>query len=259
MGMRNLLLVTALVAVTGSPATAQNGGGGAVEIPLRVQDGRLIVPVEAADGTVLDFALSTGNGQTVLTESVAARLEDHGELTLGGLPVPMEDMATTSDESLTADGGALAGMIGGNMLSRFDMLIDVPGERLVLRPVGRSVSWDGVTLSDPIRLRILHGFILSLDVELNGTQYPAMLDVGTAALVVNEPVKAHAQLADEDVATLTLGSTVLPDLPVKVRDLDMFRMWDPNGKGFVLVGAPVAYDCAISVSWVRQEVRTCVR
>ena len=145
------------------------------------------------------------------------------------------------------------------MLSQFDMLIDVPGERLVLRPIGRLVSWDGMTLSDPIRLRVLHGFILSLDVELNGTEYPAMLDVGTAALVVNEPVKSQAHLSEDDVATLTLGNTSLPGLPVRTRDLDMFRMWDPNSEGFVLVGAPVAYDCAISVSWVRQEMRTCLR
>ena len=38
-----------------------------------------------------------------------------------------------------------------------------------------------------------------------------------------------------------------------------WKMWDPNGKGFVLVGAPIAFDCAISLSWVHQEMRTCVR
>jgi hypothetical protein len=41
-------------------------------------------------------------------------------------------------------------------------------------------------------------------------------------------------------------------------DLEMHR-FVPDGTGFVLVGAPLAYDCAIALSWVQREIRTCVR
>ena len=88
--------------------------------------------------------------------------------------------------SLTAEGTVLDGIIGSNFFNQFDVLFDAPGGRLVLRKPGRSVQWDGMTLSDPVRLRLLHGVILTLNVELNGHVYPAMLDIGTSSVVVNE-------------------------------------------------------------------------
>lgn len=256
--MRILIIGAMLLVAVGSPASAQTHGEEAVEIPLRVDGGRLIVPVSAPDGTVFEFALSTGNGVTILSESVAAHLGDQGGLTVGGLPLPMDESATLSDEELSADGKVLDGMISSNMLNQFDVLIDVPGERLVLRPLGRSVGWEGMTMSEPVRLRVLHGIFLSFDVELNGREYPAMLDLGMTTLVVNEAVKAEMHGAG-DVGTLGLGSTTIPDLSVRMLDLPLFGGWDPNNEGFVVVGAPIAYDCAISLSWVRQELRTCVR
>jgi hypothetical protein len=34
------------------------------------------------------------------------------------------------------------------------------------------------------------------------------------------------------------------------------RGWDPDGKGFVIVGAPVAYDCTIAISFAHAEFPT---
>ncbi len=86
-----------------------------------------------------------------------------------------------------------------------------------------------------------------------------MLDVGVGTLVVNEPVRTQTQIDPEDEGTLKLGAMTFSDLPVRTHDLPLFRGWDPNGDGFVVVGAPLAYDCAISISWVHREIRTCVR
>lgn len=234
------------------------GAGEQVEVPLRVAGGRLLVPVEAGVGHPVDFALNTGSMVTVLTETAAEILGNDAELTLGGLPVPIDDFTTVPDERLSAEGTTIGGMIGADTLSQYDVLVDAPGGRLLLRGVGAQAGWDGVTLSDPVRVRVMHGTMLSFDVELGGRQYMATLDLGTPMVVLNEKVKADLGLADEDTATLALGGVRLPDLPVRVLDLGMDRFL-PEGTGFVLVGAPLAYDCAISLSWAHREIRTCVR
>ena len=258
-GMRKTFVVGMLLAAVGTPVAAQVQDGAAVEVPLRVVAGRLVVPVLTADGTELDFAISLGNGQTVVTESTAALLGSAVDLTLGGLPVPTDALARVPDASLTEEGISLDGMISPNFLNRFDILVDVPGGRLVMKPFGRSVEWEGMVMSDPVRLRVFHGIVLSLDIELNGMAYGAMLDLGTTRLVVNEGVRTAAGIEAEDVVTLGLGSATFADMNVSVLDLDVLSRFDPNGNGFAIVGAPVAYDCAISISWVHQELRTCVR
>ena len=56
-----------------------------------------------------------------------------------------------------------------------------------------------------------------------------------------------------------MGYSGYANLPVAVRDLPLFQGWDPDGKGFVVIGAAITYDCALAISWVHQEIRTCVR
>ncbi len=229
-----------------------------VEIPLRVHEGRLTVPVETEDGTTLEFIVSTANMVTVFSETGKARVGD-SRISVAGLPISTKGSQTVADSDLTDGGTVFDGIIGSTFLNRFDVLIDAPGGRLVLKAPGRWVEWDGLTLSDPIRVRLLHGAILTLDVELNGQTYPAMLDIGTSTVVVNERVKTEASLADDGIGTLKVGATTHEDLPVRVLDLPLFHRFSPNGDGFVLVGAPLALDCVVSISYVRQELRTCVR
>ncbi len=257
--MKKLLVVAILAIAVASPATAQMHGQGPTEVSLRVEAGRLLVPVKAADGTEFEFMLSTGTPPTVLSESTAAKLGGHLNLTIGGLPLDMEGLVTVPDEQLTTDGLVIAGIVGSETLNDYDILIDVPGERLVLKPFGRRVEWDGMKLSDPIRLRVLHGAILALDIELNGTPYMAQLDLGMSTLIINEPVQTALHLQAEGDTTLGVGGAVYPRLSTRMRDLEVFERWDPDGAGFVIVGAPLVFDCAVSISFVHQEMRTCVR
>lgn len=114
-------------------------------------------------------------------------------------------------------------------------------------------------MSDPVPLRIFHGMVMSLDVELNGKPYGVMLDVGMGSLAVNERVVTEASIEGDRINTLQVGGATFSNLPVRVLPQAAFGQWSPNGEGFVYVGAPIALDCAISVSWVHQELRTCVR
>lgn len=247
------LAVLALVGAV--PLGAQSAGP--VEIPLFTQGGRMVIPATAADGTALRFLVSTGSTVTVLSETGAARAAEGGA-TIGGVPVNMENAVTVSDEDLTVDGTVMDGLVSNNTLYDFDVLFDVPEGRLVLRPIGRSVTWPGVRLSDPVPLRVYHGVVLALDVEIDGTAYPAMLELGATALLANEAVLKENDIREGRV-DLTLGSTVLSGLPIELSDNPTIGRFSPNGDGFVIVGAPPALECAVAISWVHRELRTCVR
>jgi hypothetical protein len=255
--MRKFVGIAALAAFMVAPAAAQVQGPETVEIPLRVHGGKMVVPVEAPDGTQLDFIVSTNT--TLFSETGAKRIAGQSGLTLGGVPVTTEDARTVPDAELTVAGKIFDGIVGSQTLNQFDVLFDAPGGRLVLKPIGRSVEWEGMTLSDPVPLRIFHGRAIGFDVELNGTPYPAMLDVGRGGLAVNQPVKRSLSIEGDRAETLKVGDTMYADLPLRVLDMETIQGWDPQGNGFVFVGAPIAVDCAISVSYVHQELRTCVR
>jgi hypothetical protein len=135
----------------------------------------------------------------------------------------------------------------------------VPNGRLVLQPVARTVEWEGVRLSDPIALRVYHGVVIGLDVALDGQPYQAMLDLGTESMIVSSPVGVGLGIDDDGSATMAVGETMRLPIEVQVRDLPFMERFDPDGKGFVLVGAPIAYDCAVSISWIHREMRVCVQ
>lgn len=257
MARRLTVAAAVLMAGVASSAAAQTADTQPVEVELHVHRGRLFVPIEADDSTSMEFLLGTG-WSTGLTASTAARLGDQPELTLGGIAIPAGDLSTYPDSMLTIDGTTLAGVLGPNTLSRFDVLIDVPGGRLVLKPVGGVVQWEGMTMSEPLDLRIMHGVEIWLRVELDGNPYQAILDLGTPTVVANKRVQADTGLDDDDRTTLRFGDTTLTDVPVFMRELDLGGFTVGSG-GFVIIGAPILYDCAISLSWVHQEMRMCVR
>lgn len=270
-GTTMVLLAAAAVLACGSPperaeTSAERADGaaeaptpaGVVEVRLALRDGRLVVPVGTDDGRELSFALSTGSDRTILTESGEQRIGG-AALDLVGLPLPTTPHATVRDADLTVGGEVLDGQISSNMLADYDLLVDVPGGRLVLKPIGPSVSFDGVALSEPIPLRILHGVVISLDVELNGAPFPASLDLGARTLIANRGVQSDLSIDAEDTVTLGLGAATFEDVPVRVLDLDIFERWSPTGSGFVIVGAPVLERCAMSLSWAHAELRTCDR
>jgi hypothetical protein len=253
--MKVALTIALLAGVSAVGLHAQNPAP--VEVPLSAREGHMVVPVHTADGAELTFLVSTGSAVTVLSETGQRRAGDQA-LRLGSLPVNLQNLQTVSDADLTVDGVVMDGLVSNNTLNEFDVLFDVPGGRLVLKPFGRSVQWPGMTLSDPIRLRIYHGVVIGLDVEVNGTEYPAMLELGAPALLVNQAVMQDSGTAAE-TAALGLASSVFNDVPIRLSDHPVIDRFSPNGDGFVLVGTPPALVCAIAVSWVHRELRTCVR
>jgi len=236
------------------PVAAQRSATGPIEIPLRVEDGRLLVTAESTDGRTFDFVL--GVGMPLLTESGAARLEDAGEsLTLGGIPVAVDGAQTVPDAYLS--GSAAVGVLGGATLNRFDVLIDAPNGRLLLKPAARAVRWDGVALSGPVRLQVFHDVLLRADVEFGGTLVGGLIDLARPEHQVGDALSPAVQ--DGAVGTFRVGYGSWSDAPAVIVDNRVFRGWDPEGTGFVFVGAALAHDCAIAISWYHAELRTCTR
>jgi hypothetical protein len=250
---------TALFAALTIQAAAPHTGlaQAPVEIPLHTRAGRLVVPARAADGTELTFLVSTGSAVTVLSGSGLEKIGEQG-VTIGSVAVNMEGRETVSDADLTVEGLVMDGLVSNNTLNEFDILFDVPGGRMVLKPFGRSVEWPGMRLSDPVMLRIYHGVVVGLDLKIDGTDYPAMLELGAPALLANEAVLQENGTTGGSV-DLTLGSVVFEGLPIELSDHPVISRFSPNGDGFVLVGTAPALDCAISLSWVHRELRTCIR
>jgi hypothetical protein len=250
---------TALAAQTAERAGAASVGPETIEVPLRERAGRLYVPVRTADGSTLDFLLSTASSVTVLSESGARAVGDGGSLTFAGRAVPLSGSQTLADADLTVDGKVFDGMIGSNALNRFDLLVDAPAGRLLLKSPGPSVEWPGVPLAEPLRLQVFHGVILGLDVEVEGTVYPALLDLGTPGVLANARVMTDAALRERPARSLRIGGATFEDVRVQETDHPVIRAFSAGDSGFVLVGASVALECVLSLSWVHRELRTCVR
>ena len=250
-------MVAALAAVCGTPVLAQSSG--VTEVPLTVAGGRFVVEVMLDDGTPLEFAISNGNATTVVSEALSHHIEQGQALFLSGLEVPLEQFATVPTSDLMSDGHQVHGLIAANMLSDYDVLLDAPNRRMVLKPFGRSVDWPGMDMSDPVRIRVMHGVVMSFQASVEGQSFGATLDLGTPANYVNDGLQSKTGLDADGIGVLGLGDVSMTDMPFTVRDLPILKRWDPEGNGFVFLGAPIAYDCAISLSWIHQELRTCVR
>lgn len=255
--MRNVMMVGAALVLSFQPLVGQRSGSDPIEVPLRMEQGRLIVSVDAPNGESYDFGLVLG--MSFLEEGFAKAMgEAVGGLTLAGAPVDMEH-AQSVPASYVGEELGLSGLVGGATLNRFDVLIDVPNGRLVLKPLARSVRWPDENLTSPSSVRILHEVFLATEVQIGGEVFRAVMDFAAAGMQVNEAVRTKSGYEGNTVDSFRLGYSGWSDLPIAVTDSPMFGGWDPNGDGFVIIGAELARDCVIAISWAHSEIRTCRR
>lgn len=259
--MRKTTWVVAFaLAVTTGTAAAQDDpahrgaapASGPIEVPLRIEEGRLLVTATGPDGRGHDLVL--GLGPTLFTESGATRLGSGLDaLMLEGVPVETEGYQTVPDAYL--HGSDAVGVLGGHTLNGYDVLIDAPNGRLVLKPVGRAVRWDGTALSSPVSVQVFHDLLIRADVDFGGEVVGGLLDLTRPEMQVGQALAAP--VFDGAVRRFRMGYGGWSDLPAAVVDSPVFRRWDAQER-FVIVGAAVAYDCAIAISWYHSEIRTCL-
>ena len=69
---------------------------------------------------------------------------------------------------------------------------------------------------------------------------------------------SSSTISDGTVSSFRMGYGSWSDQPAQVVDSPVFGGWDPEGLGFAIIGASVAYDCALAISWYHAELRTCL-
>ena len=186
-------------------------------VPLEVVQGMLLVPVVVnnVEGT---FILDTGAARSVVTREATRHLNlardpwvgttmsgvggverlpnaNPQSMTLGGVKLVRRTLS--HDTSLTvgtlprsvAGGRIVDGLLGRDFLSVFDLVVDLPAQRVTLVAVagcaGRFLPWaepyDAVTAENPMENALV------LPVMLDGVRLRALLDTGAGASLVAAP------------------------------------------------------------------------
>jgi predicted aspartyl protease len=183
------LLLLASCAATGPCRLEQ-----VADLPATVDGNRLVVTGQVDDAAV-NLLIDTGAERTVLTND-----------TVAGLQLPRSQRSTTR---LTGIGGAVSnadvfavlglgradfrqrlsvanvpnvgGIVGGDMLSRYDLELDVPNRRVRLWHApgchAADIPWTGAHATVPVEVT---GDRVRLGVTIDGQKLEALLDSGAA-------------------------------------------------------------------------------
>lgn len=221
------LLLCCLVAV---PARAACHVEPQSTVPVDVVDGHLLVTVQVNDVASV-FILDTGAERTLMGEDVVRRLglerdswvasavrglggiEERPNalprsLRLGGILLRRRTLL--GDDSVTVgplpvdaiDGRPIAGLLGRDFLSPFDLDLDLPHHRMTLYDVRACDAWFApwtfpyvaVPLNTPI------GEALVVQVLLDGRPLRALIDSGASASLITAPGMVRLGLTPEVLA-----------------------------------------------------------
>ena len=183
-------------------------------VPVQVSDSQVVVGV-ALNGQDTPLLVDTGAARSLLTAAAVQqaalpldewvstplrgagnRLENRRNvmlrsMALGGLTLQRRGITNTISLPVTAQrldaAGRIAGLLGADMLSRFDIDLDVPGGRMTLYTVtacsGRFLPWK--VPYDAIAARHLPDDALIIPVLIDGHPLDAQLDTGAQSSLIN--------------------------------------------------------------------------
>jgi hypothetical protein len=222
-----LLLLGVLLAAT-AQATCRVEPRGAV--PLDIVDGHILVTV-AVNDVAATFILDTGADRTLMGEDVVRHLgiERDGwvasairgisgiEQRPNALPrslrlgaTPLRRRTLTGDTSVTVGplplndvaGRPIAGLLGRDFLSPFDLDLDLPGRRMTLYDVRGCDAWflPWTTPYAAIPAATPMGAALVVQVLVDGRPLRALIDSGASASLVTSPGIYRLGLTEELLA-----------------------------------------------------------
>jgi len=220
------LLVVALIAAGSAQAACSVQKR--AEVTLDEAGGVPLVPL-TVDGHPASFILDTGAQRSLVTSDAAGRLglardewvattmrgvggvernrnADPRSLELGGAALRRRTMAhdnTLAVGTIPRDmiaGRRIDGLLGRDLLSVFDLDLDVPGRHLTLYSVagcaGRFLPWAGDYTAVPVRNPAESALVVP--VELDGHTLRALLDTGAGSTLVAAPGIAKLGLVPPD-------------------------------------------------------------
>ena len=280
-----------LALVWAGAAHAQCSVAAQVTVPLRAVAGHLVVTV-AVDGDPARLILDTGAERTLLTPAAVRRLalpldrwvgtttvgiggeERHqnaqvATLSLGGLALRQNTLlqglnvtvGTISRGQLGAGQRPIDGLLGRDVLSAFDLAIDVPRLRLTLYRVrgcaGRFVPWPGAAA-----VTALPGYarMLGIPVRANGRPLRAMIDTGSSATLLAAPGMIQLGLTPAQLARGAAGSAtgIGPrTVPVHVVQLATLTVGGITARDMRVVAARVrlhpTLDLLLGLDWLARR------
>lgn len=270
------------------------------ELPLLAQGPWLVVPVEGRAGDTLRFILDTGATIGAVSRRVAERYRlrpaaemrvsgasgferlpvvEFPALRLDGVRMRRHRIVLPDDALADAGTGAFDGLIGADLLDRYDVLIDAPAGTLRLYRSGSAGAGGPVVGPEQaIPFERVRRRLVRLVVRVNGHPVPAILDSGSPSHVLS---RAAAELAGAPVTPspvsegrrgvgwgavpthgayvdrLEVGPHRIDALAAEVADLSVFDRLGFGSGPVMLLGAPLLRECPVLISWRREMVRVC--
>ncbi len=195
------------------------------DVPLTLYQNKLFVPI-SMNGTIEKLAMDTGAGSTILSTAAARRLNvtrdfDHTVEMLGvggkdnhlysarvekmafaGLHFDSWHLAIADFTMPLANGEEMGGLLGADILSLFDIDINVPGRIAGFWRVSGcdrlAPPWTTEASELPLqRVGIDH---VSLPISVEGVPMQVELDTGAPGLVLTELEAARAGASPESLA-----------------------------------------------------------
>jgi len=222
--MKSWQTVFVLLTLLGpGPASAACTMNRAALLPITLWQGKLFVPV-AVNGTRENFFIDTGAATTTLSQATATALNiprdfDHTQdtfgvggleshlyigqvesLSLGDIRVQNTSLAVAAFAQRMADGVTpVGGLIGADILSRFDIDLDIPNRRLGLWRVTGCTEvkpdWPGEASSVP--MQVAPSRHVTIPVRIDGANLDLLVDTGSPSLVLSTRAAARAGATPE--------------------------------------------------------------
>ncbi len=192
------------------------------QLPITLWNERIFVPVTIEGESRMMF-IDTGAGITSLSEDTANALSllrdfDHttdvfgvgGQeshlyiaqtklVTLGGLAFRNHSFPVSAFHERLADGSAIGGLIGADIVSHYDLDIDIPHRQIGFWKVTdcSEVKPDWPSEASGADMAVQPSRHVTLPVKLDGVGVDLMLDTGSPGLVVSTRAAARAGVSPE--------------------------------------------------------------
>lgn len=248
----------------------------AAEAPLSFSaSGHVVAPVRVDGGDQYLFVVDTGaEGSAVYSRFAReAKLEPAGQEQIvgqtGEAALPLRRLARlevdgrvagpiiASELPDRADGAAMAGIIGLDVIGRYLVDFDLPSARLSLLDGAQAEALIG-SMGPAVRARAVTGGLLAIPVEVNGVTGWGVIDTGARETRINTRFAALAKVEDDRAAvavtvhgatnsamalrpgrarTVRLGGQFLSEAGVRIADLPVFEAFGLKDESAMIIGA----------------------
>jgi predicted aspartyl protease len=250
----------------------------------------------------LRFILDTAAESSAITTEVASRLGADASrvrrmrvVGVGGARVMTAVMLRTLSlggaesrgvNAIVIDGrmldrrGRYDGLLGNDVLRRYDVELDVPGEVMRLHDASAASGASPLPVALPMKAG-REGFV-AFDALVGGSPVHAILDTGAPVSLLNWHAAALAGVTTESdglverrgtagvdgastptyehrVESLALGAARFPPMTLHIADLPLFRVAGVASSPAMLIGVDVLRRCAALLSYGTRTVRVCAQ